>query len=177
MRVEDFYQNRKPDWDALARLIARSQRTLAQLSPNDIQELARLYRNVTSDLAIAQRDFVRHPVVDYLNQLVGQAHAVIYRNEPVAVTRLVDFVTAGFPRLYRAMFVFILTATLMFAVPALVAGVSTAVAPQSATWLLPADVQTLIPDIQQQKLWTDIPVEERPYASSFIMQNNIRVAF
>jgi uncharacterized membrane protein SpoIIM required for sporulation len=177
MRVEDFYQNRKQDWDALARLIARSQRTLAQLSPGDIQELARLYRNVTSDLAVAQRDYARHPVVEYLNQLVGRAHAVIYRNEPVAVKRLVNFVTTGFPRLYRAMFVFILTATLMFAVPALVAGISTAVAPQSATWLLPADVQTLIPDIEQQKLWTDIPVEERPYASSFIMQNNIRVSF
>lgn len=95
----------------------------------------------------------------------------------MAVHRLVNFVTAGFPRLYRAMFVFILTATLMFAVPALVAGISTAIAPQTATWLLPADVQELIPGIEKQELWMNIPVNERPYTSSFIMQNNIRVSF
>lgn len=177
MRVEDFYQNRKQDWDALAGLIGRSQRTLAQLSPDDVQLLARLYRNVTSDLAVSQRDFPHHPLTDYLNQLVGRAHAVIYRNEPLAVDRLVRFAAAGFPRLYRAMFAFIAAATLMFAVPALVAGISTAIAPRSAAWLLPADIQEVIPDIEQQKLWIDIPFSERPYASSFIMQNNIRVSF
>jgi uncharacterized membrane protein SpoIIM required for sporulation len=177
MRVEEFYQNRKQDWNALAQLVARSQRALAQLSPGEIQDLARLYRNATSDLALAQRDFARHPVVDYLNQLVGRAHAAIYRNEPMAVNRLVRFATGGFPRLFRSMFTFVLAAALMLVVPALLAAVSTALAPQSAVWLLPADVQELIPGIESQELWLDIPVSERPYASSFIMQNNIRVSF
>jgi uncharacterized membrane protein SpoIIM required for sporulation len=31
--------------------------------------------------------------------------------------------------------------------------------------------------IEDQELWTDIPVAERPFSSSFIMTNNIRVAF
>jgi uncharacterized membrane protein SpoIIM required for sporulation len=38
-------------------------------------------------------------------------------------------------------------------------------------------VQTLIPSIERKELWTNIPVAERPYASTFIMQNNIQVAF
>ena len=38
-------------------------------------------------------------------------------------------------------------------------------------------MQQLIPQIEEQELWVDIPVEERPYASAFIMQNNIQVAF
>ena len=33
MRVDEFYQNRKKDWDQLDTLIARSQRNVAQLSP------------------------------------------------------------------------------------------------------------------------------------------------
>lgn len=31
--------------------------------------------------------------------------------------------------------------------------------------------------IEEQQLWTEIPVSERPYASAFIMRNNIRVTF
>jgi len=51
------------------------------------------------------------------------------------------------------------------------------VQPASAYWLLPADVQNLIRTIERKELWTDIPVAQRPYASSFIMSNNIQVAF
>jgi uncharacterized membrane protein SpoIIM required for sporulation len=38
-------------------------------------------------------------------------------------------------------------------------------------------MQSLIPIIQEKELWVDIPVADRPYASSFIMTNNIRVSF
>ena len=31
--------------------------------------------------------------------------------------------------------------------------------------------------IERQELWIDVPVNERPYFSSFIMQNNIQVTF
>jgi hypothetical protein len=59
------------------------------------------YRQATSDLAMAQRDFPRHQVTGYLNQLVGRAHAVIYRDEPLQANRLSRFALRGFPRLFR----------------------------------------------------------------------------
>jgi uncharacterized membrane protein SpoIIM required for sporulation len=31
--------------------------------------------------------------------------------------------------------------------------------------------------VEHKELWIDIPVEQRPYTSAFIMQNNIRVSF
>jgi uncharacterized membrane protein SpoIIM required for sporulation len=132
---------------------------------------------VTSDLALAQRDYAGHKVTIYLNQLVARAHAIIYRGEPMAYKRLLRFVTLGFPRAYRRAFPFILVATLLFLLPALIAGAGAGWQPDAAKWLLPEDVQRLIPEIEQKNLWTDIPVQERPYASSFIMRNNIQVAF
>ena len=39
------------------------------------------------------------------------------------------------------------------------------------------NIATAIAQIEQGELWTDIPVDERPYASSFIMTNNIQVSF
>jgi uncharacterized membrane protein SpoIIM required for sporulation len=177
MRPDELYNAQKENWTALNALVERGQRQIDSLSPEDVQLLGRLYRQTTSDLAMAQRDFPRHQVTAYLNQLVGRAHAAIYRDEPLQTNRLVDFVRRGFPRLFRKTLPFTLAAALLFILPALATGVSTFLAPQSALWLLPVEVQSLIPTIEERELWVDIPIKERPYASSFIMQNNIRVSF
>jgi uncharacterized membrane protein SpoIIM required for sporulation len=177
MQADQFYQTRQTDWKTLTELLDRSQNDLRKLSPDQVNTLGRLYRAVTSDLALAQRDFPDHRVTIYLNQLVSRAHAVVYRSEPLALNRLIRFVTTGFPRTYRETFPFILVATLLFIIPALAAGLGTAWQPETARWLLPARAQNLISSIEKQELWTNIPIDERPYASSFIMQNNIQVAF
>lgn len=177
MHPDELYQTRNEDWARLTDLLDRSQRDLKRLSYSEVQDLGSLYRSATSDLALAQRDFPRHQVTAYLNQLVTRAHAVVYHGEPLAYGRLVHFVLAGFPRAYRATLPFIVTAALMFLLPALAAGAAAAWRPEAARWILPAQVQSLIPSIERQELWTGIPVDERPYASAFIMQNNIQVSF
>lgn len=177
MTSDEFYQSRKQEWELLSNLVERTERDLHRLSSQDVQQLARLYRAATSDLALAKRDFPRHQITQYLNQLVARAHAVLYQGEPLAINRLVGFVTSGFPRLFRETFIFTFIAFLMFSIPALAAYFTASASPETAKWLLPAEVQTVIKDVQNQKLWVDIPVEERPFASAFIMQNNIRVSF
>lgn len=177
MNVDRFYQSRRQEWELLSNLIGRGQQDVHLLSPQDIERLASLYREASSDLALAKRDFPNHQVTRYLNQLVARAHALVYQGEPVAFNRLVEFVTGGFPRLFRETAVFTLAAFLMFALPALASGIGVAVDVASARWLLPAEVHDLIPIVEDKSLWVDIPIEERPYASSFIMQNNIRVSF
>ncbi len=177
MQPDQFYQSRQADWQALAHLVERAQKEIRELSPEEIQTMGRLYRAATSDLALAQRDFPDHRVTAYLNQLVAHAHAVVYRSEPLAGNRLLRFARQGFPRAYRDALLFTLLAALLFVLPALAVGLSVNWQPAAARWLLPTQAQHLIADIEEQELWTDIPVEDRPYASSFIMRNNIQVAF
>ena len=177
MHPDEFYRSRKEDWEKLTRLLDRCQDGVAGLSPEDVRTLGQLYRLATSDLALAQRDFPEHRVTLFLNQLVARGHAVVYRGEPMAWRRIRQFVLRGYPRAFRQASPFILAAFLLFAIPALLAAVSTLWNPPAARWLLPEQVQDLIPIIEDRQLWVDIPVVERPYASSFIMQNNIRVAF
>ncbi|MFZ6031319.1 MAG: stage II sporulation protein M [Chloroflexota bacterium] len=177
MRVEEFLKTRKVGWEALDKLLQKGQYQPASLSPADIQKLGQYYRAVTSDLALARRDFPNHPVVTYLNQLVARAHAFIYRSEPLAMVRLKRFVLYGFPQVFRQTLPFTLTALFLFLVPALLVGGVIFVWPQSAYALLPQSVHEMIPMLEQQTLWTNIPVAERPYASSFIMRNNIQVSF
>jgi uncharacterized membrane protein SpoIIM required for sporulation len=177
MNVDEFYQSRRQEWELLNTLVERAQKAPRQLSTADISRMAGMYRAASSDLALAKRDFPRHRITRYLNQVVARAHYVLYQGEPMAWRHVFDFILRGFPRLFRETFAFTLIAFLMFTIPAIVAGVITAASPESATWVMPAEVQALIPIIEDKKLWIDIPVEERPYTSTFIMQNNIRVSF
>ena len=177
MQFEAFFKARQADWDALSRLVQRGQQNLRALSPEEVQSLSRLYRAATSDLALAQRDFPGHRVTVYLNQLVARSHALIYQDQPLALNRLRRFITRGFPQVFRQALPFFLVAALCFFGPAVVSGALTAWRPASAQWLVPQSGQRLIAQIEEGQLWTDIPLEERPYASSFIAQNNIQVAF
>jgi len=177
MRTNEFYQSRKNDWEALSQLLDQCQRDMRGLSEAQVRDVARLYRAITSDLALAQRDFPRSEITAYLNQLVARAHAIVYRGEPLALKRLWHFATMDFPRLFRETWIYTFIAALMFLLPALGAGISVYTNPDTATLLLPPEAHRLIGIVEDKHLWIDIPVEERPYASSFIMRNNIRVSF
>jgi len=177
MNVDEFYQSRKREWELLSGLLELAQKDAQRLSPSDVERLASLYRAASSDLALAKRDFPRHRITQFLNQLVARTHSILYQGEPLAWKNLVSFATSGFPRLFRETFLFTWIACLMFTLPALFVGFVVASSPDSAFWLLPAEVHQLIPIVENKELWIDISIEERPYASSFIMQNNIRVSF
>ncbi len=176
MNAEQFYRSRLADWQQLTALLDKSQQ-MNQLSPAEVQQMGLLYRSVTSDLALAQREFPRHQVTTFLNQLVARGHATIYQGEPLAMSRLKHYFLVGLPTTFRESLPFMITAALLLIVPAVIAGFLTNWQPDASTWLLPADVQSLRPLIEDQELWTNIPVEERPYTSAFIMSNNIRVSF
>lgn len=174
--VNDFIARRRPRWERLQYLIKHANPAGRRAIPAaEVEELGRLYRQATSDLAIARRDFPRDRVVVYLEQLVGRAHLVVYRDEGRELRHVLSFFTAGFPRLFRQTGPYTLAAFLMFAVPALVAFL--------AVLMLPAAPATLIPDpalveqVRQGRTWFDIPPSARPMASTFIMTNNIQVAF
>ncbi len=176
MTPEQLTRNRSKDWERLSQLVTRSQSSLKRLTQKEVAEIGRLYRATSSDLALAQRDFPTHRVTEQLNRLVAHAHAVIYRGEPLATRGIVLFFTTRLPNLFRANARFVGIAALLFLIPAMAAGIATALAPTTALALLPTEAHDMIPMIEEQDLWIDIPLDERPYASSAIMTNNIRVS-
>src|SRR5713226_3128745 len=115
MTPDELINNRKADWERLAALLKRVQRgPISALSESELVALGQLYRATTSDLALAQRDFPRHDLMLYLNQLVGRAHPFVYRGDPIVVRQLKEFYLRGFPRLYREVAPFIFVAALLF---------------------------------------------------------------
>lgn len=167
---------RRPAWERLTALLDRAQRGgLSRLSAAELEELGRLYRAATSDLAIAHRDYPGDPVVPYLNQLVGRAHAQVYQSEPLEWRRVGRFFTTTFPRAFRAAWPYTLAAFAMFLAGALLATLAMLIAPdQTARALLPPE---LIATVRSGRLWINIPSEVGSVAAASIMTNNIQVAF
>lgn len=173
--MKQFVDARQHDWQLLAALLDRTQKNIEHLSPAEVKQMGALYRSVTSDLALAQRDFPRERVTIYLNQLVARGHAILYQSEPLAVGRLIHFVKAGFPQTFRATWPFFVVSLLLFMVPALLSGFLLANRHQLAARLMPQSAG-LVEYLENEALWTEVPLEDRPYFSSFIMTNNITVA-
>jgi uncharacterized membrane protein SpoIIM required for sporulation len=175
--AEDFIAAKKPSWERLTSLLDRSRLGgLAALSAEELAELGRLYRSVTSDLAVARRDFPTHRVAEYLNGLVARAHAAVYQGRSMRRRGLLEFFTATFPRTFRATWAYTLASFLMFLLPALASFAVVYRDPDLGGALMPG-IEDRIQDIRDKhEWWKSINEEGRSAAASFIMTNNIRVA-
>lgn len=177
MVAEDFVKAKRPAWERLEQLLVRiRQGRLIALSSDELYELGRLYRQATSDLAVARRDWPTHQIVSYLNGLVARAHGEVYRNEAATWQRIRDFVLVRFPQVWRSTFIFTLAAFLCFMIPALIAFIVSYRQPANASLLFPAAEQ-LVENIKaQREWWRDINSTGRGSNATLIMTNNILVS-
>lgn len=172
MNANDFIRLREKDWEHLQALLDRH-KGRSRLSATEVHELGRLYRAVASDLAQARRDYAGQRVTQYLNQLVTRAHSFIYQQNTTDFRGALRYLTHTIPQTFRQTAPFTLAAFLLFMIPALIGYQRARVDPDVAEPLgLSAQRETLA----NKSVWTNIPIEDRPYVSTFIMSNNIRVA-
>ncbi|MCS7060804.1 MAG: stage II sporulation protein M [Anaerolineae bacterium] len=179
MKVEQFIELNRANWEMLAALTQRAAgHGIRRMKTEELEQLGELYRSATSDFAVAQRDFAGHPVVSYLNQLIGQAHGAIYRGRPSGAWNIIEFFIVTFPRTFRKLAPFTLTAFLVLMIPAIINGVLIGRDPQALEWTLGEDAKEVIPLLERGKLWIDdfFEEEDRPAISAFIATNNIRVS-
>lgn len=178
MRSEDFIQRKRTAWDRLSTLLNQAGAGLTSLSADEIQELGRLYRQASSDLALARRDFPRHEVCTYLNSLVARGHGTIYRDEGQGRRgHIATFFRHSFPHTFRQTWPFTLVAFLMFFIPASIAFGLTYNDPELGATLVP-NIEEVIQQVQAgTEWWQTINTDGRSLSSAEIMTNNIGVAF
>lgn len=175
MSADQLIRTRKADWEHLEALLQRvEQGRIAALSESELIEFGRLYRAASSDLAIAQRDSPDKDVTRYLNHLVGRAHPMVYRGEPLVWRRLKEFYLVALPQLYRELLPFIAAAALLFLGAAVVLYGVMLVNPDAADLVLDPPLISLIKE--GTPWWKDLN-DFNEIGSAFIMTNNLRVAF
>lgn len=166
---------RKPHWDHLESIVQRcGRRGLAALSHRELQELGLLYRQVAADLSSVREDRYSQRLAEYLNQLLGRAHNLIYAGRGSRSSGIIHFYSTVFPQVFRATFKYTLAAFAVF-LAAAVAGFLVCLAdPGFQRYFLGPRMNDTI---EQRQMWTHSLVTVKPLASSAIMTNNLAVSF
>jgi uncharacterized membrane protein SpoIIM required for sporulation len=172
LNVNEFIKTRERDWQRLEALVVLH-KSNASLSASEVRELGLLYRSIISDLALARRDFPNQRVTLFLNQLLTRTHSFIYQRDASDLRPLAQYFTRQVPTTFRQTAIYTIIAFLLFIIPAVVGYHLTEINPNVADVLGLSDERTTLAN---QAVWTNIPVESRPYASAFIMGNNIRLS-
>jgi uncharacterized membrane protein SpoIIM required for sporulation len=173
--IEEFVASRRAGWERLESLLTRARgQGGSKLTAAELEELGRGYRRVTSDLAIARRDFPQDRVARYLEQLAGRAHPVVYRREAAHWSEVKAFFTRGFPQAFRDALPYTAVAFLLVAIPFAATFLAVTIDPLLGRTMLPVDFAD---KVEQGQSWMQIQGAERSLAASMIMSNNIQVAF
>lgn len=139
-----------------------------------MQELGLLYRQAATDLAVVREDASSRQLADYLNQLLGRAHNLIYMGHRAKVNGIWRFYSETYPQIFRETLPETTLAVAIFLVTAIAAWLVTLRDPQFAHRLLgPQMMET----IERHEMWTHSIVTIKPLAASAILTNNMSVAF
>lgn len=111
-----FIASKQKQWQDLSSIVDRVKMFgLRKLPHGDLTRLGSLYRRTCSDLAYTRAQRATPGLVDYLNGLVGNAHGLLYAEDQDehGWSRLIRFITTGFPEVMRRRMPFVATAFLL----------------------------------------------------------------
>ena len=162
MTITEFIAKKQETWNELEALLNRSRNANA----SQLNRLGYLYRRVTSDLAVARRDFPQDKCVPYLNELASRAHATIYQISPFKRGTLWQFLRFGFPTIFRENVSFIVASFLMFTLAFAAAYWIALTDPVFAEKLIPEDYVSHIKKLEDGA-WNDTSAERRNLFASF----------
>ena len=175
MISQRWIDKRKPYWERLQSLAERTRhRGLAVLTQDELRELGLLYRQTASDLAAVREDVSSRQLSRFLNQLLGQAHNLIYMTRRSRPKGVLHFYAAGFPRIFRATFPYTIAAVTLFLAGAM-AGLLLALFDQGFERYVLGGA--MVDTIERREMWTHSILSMKPVASSAIMTNNLMVSF
>lgn len=178
MNIPRWLARREQSWRQLERLLKKVEKQgLKALQAEEIQALASLYRSASADLARARTQQAGQLITQKLQTLVSRAYAQIYqgsRQQEWAAVR--QFYLWGFPAAVQRARGYIALAVALFFGAALI---SAWLASRDPSFFALAGVpDAIISQVRdRQELWTGSILGVEPFASSYIMVNNIRVAF
>ena len=110
-----FINGKRATWEKLSVIVERTKNGgLKQLTREELPALGSLYRRAAADLAYARAQGANPNLVLYLNELVGNAHGVIYAEESGGWGRLWHFFARSLPGTMRRRMPFVLAAIGMF---------------------------------------------------------------
>ena len=170
-----FYRNER--WKKLHTIVMIiSRKSCKGLDEQQVREFPRLYRQACADLAEARMLKLSRDVLEYLNNIIGQAHKQLYNFPVVKSTKIREFFTIDLPGVFIKFRNFILLSAFLFFIPMVTSYIIMYNNPGYASLII--DENTL--SMMEESFQTDIG--DRSWSIntsmvSFYIQHNTSIAF
>lgn len=172
MTLDTFIAERQARWAELENAVKQGRRgRLRSLPASELERFGVLLRHASSDLAIARREYPEAPITEYLNTLCARAHPLLYRGAPMRLSAVTRFYATGLPRAFRAASPYIVASLGLLALGFIAGWIAVDARPDLRASLVPS---SLFDQMARGHIQANVP--DAPFAASFIIQNNIRVA-
>ena len=112
MKQSLFESRHQHQWQTFAEQLKQLEQGKAKAA--DVADFPHQYRRLCQHLALAQQRGYSSYLVDPLQQLALRGHQQLYRHRSQLTANIVAFLLAGFPRLVREQWRFVLIAGLLF---------------------------------------------------------------
>lgn len=133
-----------------------------------------MYRQTAADLSAAREGIANAQLAEYLNQLLGRAHNLVYTARPARRRGVVEFYTREFPRIFRSTWRYTAAAFALFVVGTVAGTVLSITDPGFQRFVIGGE---MMDTIERREMWTHSILSVKPLASSAILTNNLSVAF
>ena len=174
MDLDSYIGRHRSEWSSLDKATSRPPRRRDPGGGPEITELVRLYLRASSQLAEVQSRYHDPALEDYLNGLVARAHATIYASEARSMRSVVHMFGARYRTAIRATAPFILVVAALLGAMVLLTDLWVTTSPEARAGLLPPAAREAV---EQAGGGTIDPGVPGPALSTFILQNNLQVAF
>ncbi len=173
MNVNQFIEKNAPSWTELKNLTESiDKKGIKQLDSKQLKHYLYLFRQSSHQLAYARTHFSGSEVIPYLNSLVANSHNHIYSVKKYDFSEIGSFFSFDLPNNIKKYKNYILAATGVFLLGFILSWLLVAIDSQNATYFMPQQmIENINWDMDTSKQW------DYPVMSSFIMTNNISVAF
>jgi len=170
-----WIQRRRPYWDRLSVLLAQSGAAgLGRLTRAELREMALLYRQVAADLSVLRQDNTARAYAQHVNQLLARAHHIIYSGRKTSLLTLLRFLRDDYPAIFQSQIGFVFASFAVTVAFGILGAVLTNARPEFMRHFVGPQ---MIATMERHEMWTKSIVSIKPMASSFIMTNNLTVAF
>ena len=175
-----FLETRRPAWDRLAALVAKTRgRGVRALDDDEMHELARLYPAVAVDVARARMLKLDRRTQQRVNSVAIGAHGLLYRRRKTRVWRAVGrFFVRDYPALFRRLWPYTTLAAVLFVVAGLATYLTVRVRPSTAYLFIPSavDLVDAKPGLSAEDMSERFRRMPTPPMAAGIITNNISVA-
>ncbi|MGA8111541.1 MAG: stage II sporulation protein M [Acidobacteriaceae bacterium] len=170
-----WIQQRQGLWERLEALLIQADSSgLKSLSCDELRELGLLYRQAAQDLSAVRADRGSRTQEEYLNLLLARAHNRVYSGKRLEARQVLRFFAVEYPRLFRRLFRYVAVSVTVFLAGVALGALLSFARPAFERMVLGPE---MVASIEQHQMWTHSLLSVKPQASSWIMTNNISVAF